>query len=101
MPTFYSIDDIKRAAENRGSKWFSRGAMRFFGSRVHDTVYQGPGGVFFVSSEQPPYGPRGYAVRRFDPDTGDISTVGKVCQYSSRSGAHGAARRMAATAPTP
>ncbi len=69
--------------------------MRFFHSRVGEYGYQGPGGVYFVSSERfsRDY-PRLYTVRRQDPD-GSIETVGEFQSYKSRSGAHAAAKRYA------
>jgi hypothetical protein len=60
--------------------------MRFFRSRVGSTVYSGPGGHYFVSSEQ--YDgmsgrhPRRYTVREWHPETADISTVGPFNELS-------------------
>ena len=78
----YTMDDIKIINKQTGHYFFSPDTMRFFRSRVGDTVYQGAGGVFFVTSEQfvsyyPEYyaAPRKYTVRQFFPDTGNIETV--------------------------
>jgi hypothetical protein len=71
------MDDIKRINQENGHHFFSDGAMRFFNSRVGDTVFQGNGGVFFVTSEQYDYNTdRKYTVREFNPETGNINTVG-------------------------
>lgn len=69
----WSIEAIKNTNKNRGFFWFSQSTMRFFRSRISSKVYEGPGGVFFVSSEVPPHGKRVYAVREFDPKTGAVA----------------------------
>lgn len=78
----YDIDDIRMTNKSAGKHFFEAGALRFFASRILPTVYQGPGGIYFVTSEQfrpssgPPH-PRKYTVRRFNPETGDVGTVGE------------------------
>jgi hypothetical protein len=72
-----TISDIKAANKAAGQHWFSRDTMRFFGTRIESKVYKG--GVF-ITSEQPPHGPRMYSVRRACAD-GTIDTVGKFCGY--------------------
>ena len=64
----YSMIDIRRAAENHGSHWFSPDALRFFNSRISNKVYNGSNGVFFVSSEKYAGEPRRYTVREFCKD---------------------------------
>ena len=76
----YTMDDIKIINKQTGHYFFSPDTMRFFRSRVGDTVYQGVGGVFFVTSEQFTDSKgytteRKYTVRQFFPDTGNIETV--------------------------
>lgn len=76
----YDIDAIRTANKVRGKFFFERGAMRFFDSRILSTVHQGPGGVYFLTSERfhsstGHTGPRCFTVRRFNPDTGDVSTA--------------------------
>lgn len=48
----WTIAKIKAANEETGGTWFSRSNMRFFRTRIDREVYQGPGGVFFVYSNQ-------------------------------------------------
>lgn len=91
----WTVNRIKQAAMMRGSHWFSPDTMRFFGTRVLNEVYEGPGGIYFVTSEQPPHGRRACTVRKFRPDNADISTVGSVAELSPRA-AKAEARRMAA-----
>lgn len=91
-----TLREIKAANRAAGHFWFEPETVRFFGSRIHSEVHEGPGGIYFVSSEQPPHGPRGYAVRQFNPENSHIETVGEVCQYPTGAAAHRAARTLAA-----
>lgn len=75
--TFWTMTKIQEANRAAGSHWFDRSTMRFFRCRLLDTVFQGDGGIFFVTSERSPVGPRRYTVRKFDPTTADVDTVGK------------------------
>lgn len=71
-----TIDRIKDDAKEKGSHFFDRDTMRFFRSRVSSNVYNGLGGIYFVTSEQfSSTSRRGYTVRKYEPKTGDISSV--------------------------
>ena len=73
--TFHSLDMMKRANESGGFHFFSRGAMRFFRSRVAPGVTHGR---VFVTSEQFDYSaPRLYTVRAMRDDG---STV-ELCEF--------------------
>jgi hypothetical protein len=73
----WDIDEIKAANRRAGQFFFSPDTMRFWNSRVLPDVYQGPGGVYFITSERfDAKAPRLYTVRRFYPETGSIKTVG-------------------------
>jgi hypothetical protein len=86
---------IKDSVREAGSHWFDPSTMRFFGTKVCPSVYQGRCGVFFVTSEQPPHGRRGWTVRKFTPPD-DIDTVGDLCEYPSQDEAEEAAMKAAA-----
>ncbi len=78
----YTITEIKAINVAKGQHFFERSTMRFFNSKVERGVYQGPGGIYFVTSEQfvgsdGHRAPRKYTVRVFDPETGGCSTVGR------------------------
>jgi hypothetical protein len=96
---------IERAAGQAGHHWFEPASKRFFGSRVAQEAYQGEGGTFFVSSEQQPRSnhPRLYSIRMWTEHLPgghvDISTIGEFQAYSSRSGAHAAAKACANGTP--
>lgn len=84
----YNIQDIITANRVKGGHFFSPDTMRFFRSRVLSDVYQGPGGVYFVTSEKRagfgsiPDGSRQYTVRVFNPKTADVNTAGDFNKLS-------------------
>ena len=94
----WRMDCIRRANEDARMYWFSPDTMRFFRSRVSDQVYQGPGGIYFVSSERGPEMPRMYTVRRFRPDTGGVETAEEFQGYAKATQARRVAARLAAAA---
>jgi hypothetical protein len=59
--------------------------MRMWGSKVLATVNQGPGGIYFVTSEDN-YNKtrREFSVRRYDPETGDVRTAFYGKPYESK-----------------
>lgn len=94
----YDISDIR--FYHRGH-FFSRGAMRFFRSRVLPMVYQGRGGIYFVTSEQfvsstGYVAPRKFSIRRFDPVSGTITTAGAFNEIGTAREARAVARMLAA-----
>jgi len=46
------INEIKKRNADAGRFFFAKGTLSFFSSRVNPEVYEGPGGVFFVTSER-------------------------------------------------
>jgi len=87
---FHDIEDVKEANRRAGQHFFSPDTMRFFSSRVHDTLYAGR---FFVTSERHRQRTeRLYTVRIAYPD-GHIGTYGDFEEYASRNGAHAAAKK--------
>jgi hypothetical protein len=87
------LSQIKDANAAAGYYFFEASTMRFFRSRVSETVYEGPGGVYFVTGEKVPIRPRRYTVRSFNAATGVCETA-LGCPFNewSRAKAH----RMAA-----
>ncbi len=85
-----TVTELKRLNRDNGRCWFDADSMRFFGTRIESEIL---GGAYFVTSEQPPHGPRGYTVRSFDSQ-GDIDTVGELCGHESRSAALAAVRAI-------
>ena len=76
----WTIKKIKNAMKEDGSRWWKKSSMEFFGTYIESPTYEGAGGVFFVTSEEPSRGLRKCTVREFDPLTLKISTVGDFCQ---------------------
>lgn len=103
-----SLGQIITAAQESGSHFFDRDTLRFFSSRVSEMVYPtyGQNGTYFVTSERDSgssynHYARYYTVRRAYWVTKEdgteslrIDTVGEFQTYMSRSGAHGAAKRI-------
>lgn len=77
---YYSVSEIEREAKGY---FFSKDTMRFFKSRILQDVYQGVGGVYFVTSERFDNNtPRLFTVRKYDPETRMINTAGDFNQLS-------------------
>lgn len=73
----WTIAAIKSANRDAGYYFFSRDTMKFFGTKIYPTVYQGPGGVFFVTREMPPSGNPIYKVRKF-AESGNVTTYAEA-----------------------
>ena len=71
----YDIDDIMMLNKSAGRFFFSPNTMRGFKTRVSPQVYQGSGGVYFVTSDLQYDGSRAYTVRTFNPITADVRTM--------------------------
>ena len=93
----YDINDIQFEMTAAGSHWWDRGTMQMFGCRVSEQVYQGPGGIYFVTSEKS-FGDdkRKFTVRQYMPNKKSIETIGDF-NSMSRNTAHAIAKRMAST----
>jgi hypothetical protein len=72
----YTIARIIAANKQLGSGlFFDPAVMRMFNSVIESEVIQGPGGVYFVTSERMDVtDPKQYKVRRFDPETSRVRT---------------------------
>jgi hypothetical protein len=84
----YDIEDIRRENRAAGYHFFDQDALRFFASRIGARVWQGPGGVYFVSSERfisrwgSANGKRYFTCRVFHPETGNVDTLGPFNKLS-------------------
>ncbi|NML65919.1 hypothetical protein HHL22_11950 [Hymenobacter sp. RP-2-7] len=100
-PKTYTLSDIQTANRAAGRYFFSPDTMRYFRSRASERVHQGPGGIYFVTSEQyDRASPRLFTVRRFLPGAADIDTVGSFQAHATAHRAHAEAARLAAAPPT-
>ena len=95
------MTEIIRANGQAGRFFFERDTMRFFRSRVcGSTLVCGPGGVYFVTSEQfqgsdGVRDARRFTVRKFDPADGDVTTAGQFQEHATQQGAAKAALLLA------
>lgn len=88
-----TIEEIIEANKKGGYHFFSDENMRAFKSHISDVVHEGPGGIFIVTSEPNAHDVRHYYVRRFNPDTGNVTTV--MSANTSMRAAHRLAERWA------
>ncbi len=86
--TFIPIAEaIRLYSPGEGRHFFDTASMRFFRSRLPQFAYSGPGGIYFVTSEQfvawdgSFRKPRAYTVRKVTPHTaeqnGKVKTIGE------------------------
>ncbi len=85
-----NINQIKWRNAANGYHFFEHSTIRFFQSRILPTVYNGR---YFITSEQPPYGPRTYTIRRAE-DTGNINTIGEFGGYATAEAARAIAKTL-------
>lgn len=79
----FTLATIKAANKAVGNYFFDKGAKRFFNSQYLPTVYQGIGGVYFVTAERMDERfEYKYSVRRFDAATGHVDTAGEFNKMS-------------------
>ena len=83
METFKTVDEIKAFAEDNGSKFFSKEAMRFFNSRLSRETYGGNGEVFITSERFDETTPRRYTVRMIHTPTASIEAVSKFQEFAT------------------
>jgi hypothetical protein len=97
----HTMAQARNANEQAGYHFFEPATVRFFGSRLPQTVIPVPNGALFVTSEQRPAGygepvqPRLFTIR-FIHDNGRTETIGAFQGWQTREGATRIARRMAA-----
>lgn len=89
--TFATLAEFKAAHKAAGGHFFSRGAMRFFESRIESGLLKG--GYFITSESYGDGSPRFYQVRQIDlADLRSIETVGD--HYETRDAAMDAVREL-------
>ena len=88
---FNTLAEVEAANKASGNHWFDRDTMNFFETSLETDLLVGG---FFVSSEQPPHGPRLYSVRRVKNEQGHITTIGEFCGWKSKREASAAIKAM-------
>ena len=91
-----SIYDIRAANRAAGQHWFDPDTLRFFASRVGETIY---GGRYFLSSEKSGFDDptRVWSVREATPDARIETVGGEDAKHATRASAERIAHRLAAT----
>jgi len=93
--TIWTANTIKEAVRATGSHWYDPDTMRFWGTKVLPEVYQGPGGIFFLTVDDRFDRTRGLTLREFIPPPAErptIQTRSDVAQYQYKNEAMKAAR---------
>ena len=86
---------MKDLNTKNGNFFFSRGAMKFFNSRIETTSIDVGGKGYFITSEQfDDKKPRGYTVRSIDLATGDTSEESQFQEYKTREDALDARKQI-------
>lgn len=107
----YSIDDLRKAADDLGSHYFEPSTMRFFNSRVLEGIYRpsisaSPRSGLFITSERFESDTRRYSIRRFTithttrgdgtpVDLIEFETVGEFQAYGTAATAKRHAAKLA------
>ena len=94
----WDIDEIRDAMIADGSHWWDTSTIRYFQSRIGSEVFQGIGGIFFVTSERDRHAKyntqRAYTVRQFNPATLSIGNGSEFQEHPTRTAAHRHAKRL-------
>ncbi len=93
----WTMADIRRESLKGDRYFFARDTMRHWGSRIEGGPYQGPGGVFFVTSERGAHNdsPRRFTVREWRAEKCRIHTLGEFQGFRTREDARQAAKDAA------
>ena|ERR1035441_10828858 len=77
-----TFQEFKEFNTNMGFHFFDAETMRYFNSKIIDSVWNEETG-HFITSERPPDGERAYTIRKADFKTGQIHTIGEFMGYRS------------------
>lgn len=83
-----TIKDIMEEAEKKGSHFFKQSSMNFFHSEIYEDVFKtkNPNIFLFLTSEKRCFEDvvRVFNIRRFNRETGNISTVRDFGLYTKK-----------------
>jgi hypothetical protein len=81
---FRTVAEIRAANAKIGHHWFEKATLKFFNSKIGNTVY---GGRYFITSERRELTmPERFTIREALPD-GSIITVGEFQAYRTKEAA--------------
>lgn len=89
-----TIEDIEAQNKAAGKNFFDSAQVYWWKSQISSRVHDGPGGIFFVTSEPGYDNVRRWSVRQFIPETGAVKTAA-WSKYGSASQAQSAAAKFA------
>lgn len=89
-PFYTSIDEIKDANKRLGHHFFTPNALKFFKSRIGETIYHGK---YFITSEKRNDALRLYTIREAK-ENGSVKTVGDFQQYRTSAAAITAVKKL-------
>lgn len=76
-----TMEDVKRNNKASGGFWFSPDTIRFFQSKVESELINGK---YFVTSEKNMEDdPRLYTIRKYNPETHKIDTLGSFQAFKT------------------
>ena len=81
IATTLKISDIKKASRATTFDFFNNDSRKYFDTIVLPEIYQGHGGIFFITSEQVYLldgtpSSRGFTVRQFNETDSSIQSIG-------------------------
>lgn len=93
----YTAQDIADEMTADGSHWWDRDTMASFGTGVVSDVFQGAGGIYFVTEDYTGFDRRNkaYTIRSYNPETKQIGKSGQLCGWSDLDEAEAEAKRLA------
>lgn len=96
-PGYNNLWAVEKNNEACNRYFFSENAMKLYSTRFVSDLVSGPGGQFFVTSEQDRMSsrPRKYTVREAINGGCDIMTVGEFQEYKTAARAKAAAKAFA------
>lgn len=94
---YKTLADVRQANKEIDHHFFDRNTMHFFGTKIESTLYAGR---YFITSEQPPHGPRLFTIREAQPD-GQVKTVGDAHGFKFKDDAREAIRALLRGEPIP
>lgn len=98
--TQYTINDIQAEMRADGSHWWDPDTMRCFGTKVVSPVYQGDGGIYFVTRDKQYDDSFAFTVRSYSPTQKQIGRVGELGEHKTKGTATRAARKLAGSNAT-
>lgn len=75
------IKKVIRHSQMVGNHFFDKETMRFWVSEIESDLFQN--NTFVTSEDNFDRSKRLYTVRKYNPETGDISTIGKFQQFET------------------